>query len=327
MKRMKLHASLAGAGLLTCAAIALAQTPPPGEPRPNPNPNQPPSQQPPPRNQPPAQRPAERPQTGGAAGHMDTPKYAQPLAGNVPANTIQVFADNEFKGDTTNLENVTKSHAAGTLNEFPADYDNAITSLRWHLTPGTLVVLFDDAAGKGPQLALWGKGQIPDLGKVDFNEKATRWASYDVGGGATPRSAGSMVMPHGAQALDAPLSEGSIITFDDQMFKGEERRVAAITSQRAGEWIKFPGEGENSLSSIRWSLPEGTVVILAAEDGGNDNIVLFGEGQYSDLGSVDFDNQASRWSWAHIGAASRDMDKPRDPNQPPARQPGGEREP
>lgn len=257
---------------------------------------------------------------------MDTPKYAQPLATTLSANTIQLCVDNEFKGDTTNLEGVTKSHAAGTLNEFPADYDNSITSLRWHLTPGTLVVLFDDAAGKGPQLALWGKGQIPDLGKVDFNEKATRWASYDIGGGGTPRSAGNMIMPHGAQALDAPLPDGSFIMFDDQMFKGNEQRVSGITGQKAGDWVKFPTEGENELSSVRWSLPEGTIVILSAEDAGNDNIVLFGEGQYSDLGSVDFDNQASRWSWAHIGAAAMpggEQPKPRDPATPaPAPAPG-----
>jgi len=69
------------------------------------------------------------------------------------------------------------------------------------------------------------------------------------------------------------------------------------------------------------------VVIFAAEDGGNDNIVIFGEGQIADLGKCDFDNKASRWSWAYIGSPTRSEERPGDPskpgNQPPAKQPGG----
>ncbi|HVP73413.1 MAG TPA: hypothetical protein VMS30_06710 [Phycisphaerales bacterium] len=329
MKRTNLSASLAGTGLLTCAVVALAQTPPPSEPRPNPTPppqrpQQPPAgQQPPPRQQPPAQRPA----TGAQGGFMKTPRYAEPLAGGVSANAVQVFADNEFKGEQATLDNVMKSHQAGTLNEFAANLDNSATSLRWHLNPGVLVVLFDEATGAGPQLALWGQGQISDLAKVDFNEKASRWAWYDLGGSGEPRSAGNTAMPHGATALDAPLGNESIVIFDDQQFKGEQRAIAGITGQKAGDLQTLPGNTENSASSLRWSLPEGAVVIFAAEDGGNDNIVIFGEGQIADLGKCDFDNKASRWSWAYIGSPTRSEERPGDPNkpgnQPPAKQPGG----
>ena len=338
MKQTKLSTSMAGAGLLTCAMVALAQNPPPGEPRPNPTPppqrpqqpsTPPAGQQPPPRQQPPAQRPA----TGVQGGHMQTPRYAEPLASSLGANSIQLFADNEFKGEQVALDNVMKSHQAGTLNEFAANMDNSATSLRWHLNPGVLVVLFDETTGAGPQLALWGKGQIADLAKTDYNEKASRWAWYDLGGGGEPRSAGSMAMPQGAQALDAPLGDQTIVLFDDQQFKGEQRTIAGFSAQKAGDLHTLPGTGENSASSIRWNLPEGVVAILAAEDGGNHNIVVFGEGQIADLGKSDFDNRASRWSWAYIGSPTRSEERPRDPastppgtrdpNQPPAKQPSG----
>jgi hypothetical protein len=323
MKRPTMTASFATAGLLTCAVVALAQTPPSD---PNPNPNQPPrprqpappsGQQPPPR-----QQPEARPGAGLQSGYMETPKYAQRLDTTLSQNAIQACVDNDFKGEQTTIENVGRTQH-GTLTAFPANFDNSITSLRWNLEPGVLVVFFEDDTGKGQQLALWGKGQIPDLGKCDFNETASRWACYNIGGGAQPRSAGDMQLPHGAQPIDSAVSSGVIDLFDDQKFVGEHQRINGMTGIKAGDLHTLPEDKENAASSLRWNLPEGVIVIFAAEDGGNDNLVIFGEGQNPDLGQCDFDNKASRWSWAYIGSPMKDSGgmKPRDPNDMRPRDP------
>jgi hypothetical protein len=309
--------------LLTCAAVALAQNPP-GDPDPNPNqaprprqPAPPSGQQPPPRQQPPAARPGAGAQSGFQGGYMETPKYAQRLDTTLGQNTIQLCVDNDFKGEQTTIQKVGVGEH-GALTAFPANFDNSVTSLRWNLEPGVLAVLFEDDTGKGQQLALWGQGQIPDLGKCDFNETASRWACYNIGGGASPRSAGDIQLPHGAQGLDGSLAQGSIILFDDQNFVGEQEKVAGINGIKAGDWHAFTNEKENAASSMRWNLPEGVVVIFAAEDAGNDNLVIFGEGQNADLSQCDFDNKASRWSWAYIGSPMRDPGdmRPRDPSTP-----------
>jgi hypothetical protein len=304
-----MYASFAGAGLLTCAAVVLAQNPPAGGTQ-----DQPPRPgQTPPRQQP----PRETPGRGAQAGYMATPRYAESLGANIPENSIQLWADKEFNGQQGTLDNVMKSNQAGTLNELPQKFDNDATSLRWNIAPGTLVILFDDASGKGGQLALWGKGQISDLHKVNFNDAASRWAWYDVGGGAEPRSAGGMHMPQGSQALSGSIPEG-VQLFDDQNFQNNQQNLMPLTAT-AGNWTKLPGDKENWLSSLRWNLPEGVIVLFSAKDDGTNDIVIFGEGQYPDLSKINFDNSASRWSWAYIGS----NETGNRPHEPRDKEPGG----
>lgn len=318
MHNTRSHASLAALGLLGCAAIALAQAPtqPPTQPPAQPPAHTPPAQTPPART-PPTRSPSTpaKPSDIAGSGYMATPKYAQSLDTTLSENTIQICVDNDFKGEQNTVKDVLKMHQPGTMNELPANFDDSITSLRWNIEPGVLVVLFEDPTGKGQQLALWGKGQIPDLGKVDFNETASRWAWYNVGGGAQTRSTGDVQLPHGAQPSDGSEPVGSMVFFDDQNYLEDPDRVNGLSGIKAGEWREFTNGKENAASSMRWNLPEGVIVILAAEDGGNDNIILFGEGQNPDLAACDFNNRASRWSWAYIGAPSMKDAKPNMPRE------------
>ena len=72
-------------------------------------------------------------------------------------------------------------------------------------------------------------------------------------------------------------------------------------------------EKENAASSLRWNLPDGVIVLLSADDNGNNNLALFGSGQYADLDPSGFNNRASRWAWAYIGdAASNHGERPDD---------------
>ena len=101
---------------------------------------------------------------------MATPPYAQALATNLGQNSIVIFAESDFAGEQATVNNAHQQ--SGAVRRCADNMDDQATSLRWNLAPGLLVVLFEDPDGKGDQLALWGKGQIPDLNKVDFNDQA-----------------------------------------------------------------------------------------------------------------------------------------------------------
>jgi len=324
MKRNASVTSIAGVGVLTLALAALGQQNPPSEPRPQqPQPQQPgarpgqPGQQP---GQQPGERPGMRPGSGAQSSHMDTPRDAQALDTQLTENTIQLCADENFKGKQVTISGLNDKHRAGTLNEVGTDLNDDLTSLRWNLEPGIAVVFYNDGEGKGDQLVIWGKGQYPTLDKCKFDDKAARWAWYDLGG-AGDRSASGAALPHGAQPIAGTLPEGTLQFFDENDFKNEMQQVTGITSQKAGELHMLPGKMENSVSSMKWSLPEGVIVLLSKNDDGTETIGLWGKGQVADLGDWDFNNAASRWTWAHIGAANGNNGGMRPtPNRP--EQPG-----
>jgi hypothetical protein len=135
MNRTTKFTTIASAGLLSCAMIALAQDPPANpSTNPPPKPRQPAPPTPP--RQPSVQPPAHMPDAAAQVGYMETPRYAQRLEGAVANNTILVFADKTFGGVQSTLGDVTKSHQAGTLNEYADKFDNDASSLRWNLAPG-----------------------------------------------------------------------------------------------------------------------------------------------------------------------------------------------
>jgi hypothetical protein len=245
------------------------------------------------------------------------PRCAQPLTTEIGDNAVQMFADAGFKGEHISRMDVIGKHEAGALNVCQDDLDDEIGSLRWNLEPGVLVILYEEADGTGDQLPLWGTGEITDLSKCDFDDEASGWSWYDFRDSSS-RSEGLVQQPVGSQRLTGPISADSVELYDDQQFKAERQIIAHIGQQAAGTLHQLPGEGtirdekENAASSLRWKLPAGTIVILSANDDGSNCLVLFGEGEYADLGKCNFDNRASRWSWTRLTA--RGTDKPAKPD-------------
>jgi hypothetical protein len=114
------------------------------------------------------------------AGLSERPLYANPT-GDIPMGVVQAFKDRGFMDTLTTLGPVRQS-AMGVRHRLGGAADS-VSSLRWNLPPGVLVVLYEDAGGYGRQLALWGKGQYETVSEWDFNDKASRWAWYDISSG------------------------------------------------------------------------------------------------------------------------------------------------
>ena len=113
------------------------------------------------------------------AGLSERPLYANPT-GDIPMGVVQAFKDRGFMDTLTTLGPV-RDTPMGVRHRL-GDARDSVSSLRWNLPPGVLVVLYEDAGGYGRQLALWGKGQYETVSEWDFNDKASRWAWYDISG-------------------------------------------------------------------------------------------------------------------------------------------------
>jgi hypothetical protein len=123
---------------------------------------------------------------GGAAspsesvrkGLVERPLDANPTA-NLADGTIEIFRDRDLRGNMTTLGPIQNS-PMGVRQSMGAAADQ-FTSLRWNLPPGVVVVFYDNAGATGRQMVIWGKGQYGSVSEYGFNDKASRWAWYEIG--------------------------------------------------------------------------------------------------------------------------------------------------
>jgi hypothetical protein len=59
--------------------------------------------------------------------------------------------------------------------------NDRMTSLRWNLPEGVVVVLYDNVDGTGRQLAIWGRGEVETITPFNMNDRVSSWASYRLG--------------------------------------------------------------------------------------------------------------------------------------------------
>ena len=109
---------------------------------------------------------------------MMTPQMAHPTT-NIPADTMELYTDRDLKGTLKTFSPVTgesqlEYHGLLSIND-------QMTSLRWNLPEGVLVVFYDNIDGTGRQLAIWNKGEHPTVSPWNFNDRASSWAWYRLG--------------------------------------------------------------------------------------------------------------------------------------------------
>jgi hypothetical protein len=184
-----------------------------------------------------------------------------------------------------------------------------MTSLRWNVPPGVLVVLYEDAEARGNQVAVWGSGQVESVSPWKFNDRVSRWAWYYIGDGQISTlpealARGLSKRPPGASPT-AALPPGTIELYQDADFKGTLTTAGPLDRYQQGEYHN-PGRATDSMSSLRWNLPPGVVVILYEDAAGlGRQLALWGSGQYDSVSRFDFNDKVSRWAWFDIAADRR----------------------
>lgn len=237
-------------------------------------------------------------------GYVPAPPASETLSAPMQPVSIQMFSDGNFRDTEATVSAIDTTIPPGTLNNLPRGLSSTMSSVRWNLPRGVLVVFYEKPQARGEQLIVWGAGQAPNLTTWEFNDKAARWAWFDVGGGMpTAQSDAAKLRPFGADALATTLADNSLELFRDAKFESGMTPVSQVTSAKAGELQKVPGGMDDDLTSLRWSLPEGVVVILYEDaDGRKARVAIWGKGQMANLGRWDFNDKVSRWSWAYIGS-------------------------
>ncbi len=221
---------------------------------------------------------------------------------NVASDAIQMFRNSDFDDEGV-LMNVS-ARPAGQANELPGGMEDSLSSLRWSLPAGVLVVFYEDAGAKGEQFPIWGRGQVDRLSTFDFNDKASRWAWYYVGGAIDPSEVvlGGELLPVGAVTGTAPTGADTMQLFKSSNFEGNEVTISP-TAQAANALQRLPKDLPDSLTSMRWNLPPGVVVIFHQDaQGDKQQIPIWGSGQVTHLDIWDFNDKASRWAWHYIGS-------------------------
>jgi hypothetical protein len=113
-------------------------------------------------------------------GFSVRPLMTQESKKRLPEDTLEFHKDvgvRDKDKDLLRIDSVTDT-PEGDLQPITEYLDNKVTSLRWNLPPGKIVVLYDNADGTGRRMPLWGDGQVSDLRTID--NRISAWAWYDV---------------------------------------------------------------------------------------------------------------------------------------------------
>lgn len=75
-------------------------------------------------------------------------------------------------------------HESNTYHRLPKGCSDEISSLRWNLPPGVVVVFFENGAtstNKGIQYAIFGNGEDLDFDSGNINDELSSWVWYKIG--------------------------------------------------------------------------------------------------------------------------------------------------
>ncbi|MHC4081281.1 MAG: hypothetical protein ACYS15_02160 [Planctomycetota bacterium] len=217
-------------------------------------------------------------------------------------NTVWLYKNANHSGQEQWINLGAGSHAPGTPHRIEGALHDQVSSLRWHLEDGVVLVLFADGKGIGQQISIWGHGEMGTLGPWNLKDKLSSWGWYRVGG--TGSSASDL--PVQATTLTTAIEEDSVRLYDDKNFRKEAGSLRSITSAAPqGTVQELDRSIHGNMTSTRWNLPPGVVVVLYEKLKGTTGrqLALWGSGEYASVSDWKFNDQARAWAWFRVGEA------------------------
>jgi hypothetical protein len=228
------------------------------------------------------------------------PAATKPLSATVPADAMQFFKDKNFSGTMFQVSDVT-TKLSWRAHQFEGKQENKISSLRWNLPPGVVVNLHERDDGLGRTIYIFGSGEISEIKPWKLNDKLSSWAWNYIGGASNPpkRIADALApKPKYAKECD-PIDSDSVQLFKNRECKGTMTAMEHITSQPAGVFKELPAKG---VSSVKWKLPEGTMVVFSEGPGGeSQQVAIWGQGMFESFHQWDMNDKVKHWAWYYVG--------------------------
>jgi len=239
-------------------------------------------------------------ETVGPNGISLRPPGASEVTGALPQNSIYLFADRNFKGNVTRLENIT-SQPSGLTERVGGRADN-MTSVKWDLPPGVVVIFYENADGTGTQFPIWGRGQLDSVSQWSFNDKVSRWAWYSVGGRGTSSVERAEMGPHTARPTSS-IPRDTIELYTDRDLKGSLKGISPVTSQ--SQLAYHPITPSDQVTSMRWNLPEGVLVVFYDNvDGTGRQMAIWNKGEFETVSPMNMNDKISSFAWYRLGEPS-----------------------
>jgi len=213
-------------------------------------------------------------------------------------NTMWLYKDSKFRGNETWMHIDPQAMAPHKSHRLKSGIHDDLSSLRWNLADGIVVVLYQDSDGEGNQIAVWGRGQFDSLG--GFNDKATSWSWFRIG----EKESEALDDPLRATEPTQTVAVGTVRLFLDSKMRKEKGSLSRITrAYEAGKIYELDKDIRGRLSSVRWNLPGGVVVVFyESTKGKGRQFAIWGRGEYSSLKIWDFGDQAKAWAWFPVGS-------------------------
>ncbi len=222
----------------------------------------------------------------------------------VDDNTIRVWRDAEFKGNEQVIQPVTAERPY-RLHVFDKKLRNKVKSMEWSLPPGVIAVFYDETNGTGRQYVIWGTGRRGSLQDADFKGRAAAWVWVYLDGWEDASSevrGGFSVRPLMTQESKQRLPEDTLELHKDVGVRDKVKdllRIDSVTDKPEGDLQPITDHLDNKVTSLRWNLPPGKIVVLYDNaDGTGRRMPLWGDGQVSDLRTID--NKISAWAWYDV---------------------------
>jgi len=222
----------------------------------------------------------------------------------VDDNTIRVFRDAEFKGKEQVIQPVTAERPY-RLHVLDKKLRNKVSSMEWSLPPGVVAVFYGETNGTGRQYVVWGSGRRGSLEDADFKRRASAWVWIYLDGweDAPSEVRGAFsVRPLMTQESKKRLPEDTLELHKDTGVRDKGKdllRIDSVTDKPEGDLQPMTDHLDNKVTSLRWNLPPGKIVVLYDKaDGTGRRMPLWGDGQVSDLRTID--NKISAWAWYDV---------------------------
>jgi hypothetical protein len=231
------------------------------------------------------------------------PPGATEVDGALPQNSIYMFENRAFGGKVTRLENIT-SQAPGLTERIGGTMPDSMTSLKWDLPPGVVVIFYQNADGTGTQFPIWGRGQLDTVSTWAFNDKVSRWAWYSVGGRSSSSASleRAMMPPHLARPTTT-IPADTIELYGDRDLKGTLKSISPLTHE--SQLTYHPVGMNDQATSLRWNVPEGVLVVFYDNiDGTGRQLAIWNKGEYETISPAVLNDRISSFAWYRLGEPS-----------------------